>query len=98
MQSTSLLPSLPGFLWLGAVALDKGPIHGSNRTKLRTYAKLNCLKENCFDILASYLCLAELLEIELFLTLKLYLQLIELFGIELFRHVTVETKTILILN
>ena len=32
-----------GSTWLG-------PIYGSNRTKLCTYAKLNCLKLNCFDI------------------------------------------------
>ena len=28
----------------------QGPIYGSNRSKLRTYAKLNCLKWKCFDI------------------------------------------------
>ena len=28
-----------------------GPIYGSNRTKLHTYAKLNSLKWNCFCIL-----------------------------------------------
>ena len=27
---------------------QQSPIYGSNRTKLRTYAKLNCLKWNCF--------------------------------------------------
>ena len=48
MWSTPLLPSLPGPLWPGAVAPDKGPIYGSNRTKLRSYAKLNCLKWNSF--------------------------------------------------
>ena len=63
MRSTSSLPLLPGTLWLGMVASDKGPIYGLNRTKpwfwqlnsvlkfiLLTYAKLNCLKWNCFDI------------------------------------------------
>ena len=57
MWSTPLLPSLPGPLWPGVVAPDKGPIYGLNRTiyhasftllifafKLRIYAKLNCLK------------------------------------------------------
>ena len=44
MQSTPLLPSLPGPLWPGVIA----PIYGPNRTKLCTYGKLNCLKENCF--------------------------------------------------
>ncbi len=59
MWSTPLLPSLPGPLWPGMVAPDKGPIFGLNRTKLwfldftvvfffafklRIYAKLNCLK------------------------------------------------------
>ena len=34
MQSTPLLPSLPGPLWSGLVAPDKGPIYGLNRTKL----------------------------------------------------------------
>ena len=43
MQSTPLWPSLPGSLWPRVVAPDKGPIYGLNRTKLHTYAKLNCL-------------------------------------------------------
>ena len=61
MRSTPLLPSLPVPLWPGVVAPDKGPIYWLNRTKpwfdftvlafkLRTYDKLNCLKENCFDL------------------------------------------------
>ena len=33
MRSTPLLPSLPGPLWPGVVAPDKGPIYGLNRTK-----------------------------------------------------------------
>ena len=33
MQSTSSLPSLPGPLWRGVVAPDKGPIYELNRTK-----------------------------------------------------------------
>ena len=37
VHSTSSIPSLPG-------PLDSGPVYGSNKTKLRTYAKLNCLK------------------------------------------------------
>ena len=37
MQSASLLPSFPG-------SLSMGPIYRSIRTKLFTYAKLNCLK------------------------------------------------------
>ena len=32
MRSTPLLPSLPGLLRSGVVALDKGPIYGLNRT------------------------------------------------------------------
>ena len=56
MRSTPLLPSLPGPLWLGVVAPNKGPIYGLNRTKLwfldftvfafklGIYAKLNYLK------------------------------------------------------
>ena len=63
MQSTPLLPSLPGPPWPGMVAPDKGHIYVSNRTKqwfqeftvfafkLRTYAKLNCLKWNSFCLL-----------------------------------------------
>ena len=62
MQSSPSLPSLPGPLWPGVVAPDKGSIYGLNRTKLwflefsvfafklLIYAKLNCLKQNCFDI------------------------------------------------
>ncbi len=42
MLSTPLLPSLPGSLWPGVEAPDKGPIYGSN--KLCTYDALNCLK------------------------------------------------------
>ena len=34
MWSTPSLPSLPGPLWPVVVAPDKGPIYGSNRTKL----------------------------------------------------------------
>ena len=48
MQSTPLLPSLPGPLCSGVVASDKGPIYVLNRTKLWlcinktcTYTKLN---------------------------------------------------------
>ena len=33
MRSTLSLPSLPGSLWPGVVAPDKGPIYGLNRTK-----------------------------------------------------------------
>ena len=45
MQSTPPLPSLPGPLWRGVVAPDKGPIYGSNRTKLwnRTVLALKCV-------------------------------------------------------
>ena len=32
MRSTPSLPSLPGPLWLGVVAPDKGPIYGLNST------------------------------------------------------------------
>ena len=32
MLSTPLLPLLPGPLWPGVVAPDKGPIYGLNRT------------------------------------------------------------------
>ena len=43
MRGTSLLPSLPDLLWHGVVTPDS-PIYGPNRTKLCTYANLNCLK------------------------------------------------------
>ena len=43
MQSNPSLASLLGPLWPGMVAPDKGPINGLNRTKLHTYAELNCL-------------------------------------------------------
>ena len=33
LRSTPSLPSLPGPLWPGVVAPDKGPINGLNRTK-----------------------------------------------------------------
>ena len=46
MRSTPSLSSLPGPLWPGVVAPDKGPIYGSNRTNgiLITYNCLNSLK------------------------------------------------------
>ena len=43
MWNTPLLTSLPGPLWSGVVATDKGRIDVFNRTRLHTYAKLNCL-------------------------------------------------------
>ncbi len=52
MQSAPSLPSPRSTLtWNGNTWL--GPIYGSNRTKLHTYAKLNCLKWN-------YLCMLNL--------------------------------------
>ena len=42
MQSTHLFPSLPGAPWPGVVVPDSVPIYGSTKTKLYTYAKLNC--------------------------------------------------------
>ena len=44
MQSIPSLLSVLGPLLPGVVALDKGPMYGSNRTKLCTNAKLNSLK------------------------------------------------------
>ena len=43
------------------------PIKLCTNFKLRTYAKLNCKKLNCF------VCKTELFEMELFLTKELYL-------------------------
>ena len=44
MQSAPSLPLLRDPLWLGVVAPDRGHFYGANRTKLDTYAELNCLK------------------------------------------------------
>ena len=50
MRSTPSLPSLPGPLWPGVVAPDKGPIYGLNRInsilmlKWIVWVKLNSLK------------------------------------------------------
>ena len=38
MRSTPSFPSLQGPLWLEVVAPDRIQSHGSNRTKMRTYA------------------------------------------------------------
>ena len=47
MRNTPLLPSLPGPLWPGVVAPDKGPIYGLNRTKrwfaFTVFMHLNCV-------------------------------------------------------
>ena len=43
MHCTPSLPLLPGPLWPGVVAPNIALIYGLNRTKLRNYAKLNCL-------------------------------------------------------
>ena len=48
MLSTPLLSSLPGPLLPGVVAPDR--VLSMGQTKLRTYAKLNYLKLNCFDV------------------------------------------------
>ena len=37
-------PTNPSPLWPGMEAPDRAPSMGLNRTKLRTYTKLNCLK------------------------------------------------------
>ena len=50
IQTTSSLTSLPGSIWLVVVATGIN-IYESNRTKLCTYVKLNCLKWNCFCML-----------------------------------------------
>ena len=75
MQSTPSLPSLPGPVWHRVVELNCVLMLNWiawNRTvltfKLCIYAKLKCLKWNCFSMLT------ELFEMELFLTLKLYLR------------------------
>ena len=51
MWSTPSLPSLPGPLWPRVVAPDRVLFMDENRTKLCIYAKLNCLKSNCFCML-----------------------------------------------
>ena len=50
IQSTPSLPSFPGPHLSVEVTSDKDPIYGSNRTKPRTYAKMNYFKNNCFDM------------------------------------------------
>ena len=50
MRSTLSLPSLPGPLWPGVVAPDKGPIYGLNRTKLCFFHYIDF----CIEI--AYLC------------------------------------------
>ena len=47
MRSTPSLPSLPGPLWPGVVAPDKGSVYGLNRT--------NCILTNCIELTA-YFC------------------------------------------
>ena len=55
MRSTPSLPSLPGPLWPGVVAPDKGPIYGLNRTNsilmLKWIAWVNWIawNRNVFD-------------------------------------------------
>ena len=46
MQSTRLLPSLPGPLWLRVVAPDK--VLSMSQTELCDLANLNCLKLTVF--------------------------------------------------
>ena len=49
MRCTPSLPSLPGPLWPGVVAPDKGPIYGLNRTNgilmLNGIVLYNCLNK-----------------------------------------------------
>ena len=42
------LPSLLGPLWSESGCAKQGPVHGSKRTKLCNYSKLNCLKITLF--------------------------------------------------
>ena len=49
MQSTPSLPSLPGPLWPGMVAPDRGFIYGLNRTNLHNYAKTELFELELFD-------------------------------------------------
>ena len=51
MQSTPSLPSLPGPLWPGVVAPDKGPIYGLNRTKPCFFHYTDFLHLNCVFML-----------------------------------------------
>ena len=50
MQSTPSLPLLPGPLWPGVAVLDRALSMGQVKLNCILYAKLNCLKWNCFDI------------------------------------------------
>ena len=49
MRSTHSLPSLPGPLWPGVVALDKGPIYRLNRTNSILMLKWITWNRNVFD-------------------------------------------------
>ena len=85
MQSTYSLSSLPGPLWVGVVASDRVLSMGQielncvnwivwNRTilicKLCTYAKLNCLKWNCFCMQNWIVWKTTVFDIETVLTLN----------------------------
>ena len=60
IRSTPSLPLLPGLLWPGVVAPDKGPSYGLNRTKPCFFHFTD------FCIETEYLCQTELFKIELF--------------------------------
>ena len=51
MRNTPSLPSLPGLLWPGVVAPDKGPIYGLNRTKPCFFHYIDFWHLNCVFML-----------------------------------------------
>ena len=70
MWSNPSLPSLPGPLWLGVVALDR--VLSMGRIKINYVLMLNCIVWNgtIFDIETVYLCSTELFKIELFICIN----------------------------
>ena len=66
MRSTPSLPSLPGPLWPGVIASDR--VLSMGQIELNCELMLNRIVWNktAFHIKTAYLCLSELLEIELF--------------------------------
>ena len=70
MWSTRLSPLLPGPLWSGMAAPDRVLSMGQNRSKLRTYANLNCLKWNCVLMLTWIVWNGTVFDIETVLALN----------------------------
>ena len=57
MRSTPSFAVFPGPLWPGEIAPDKGPIYGSNRSKLRTFCSTELLEIELFFYIETVLTL-----------------------------------------